>query len=158
VVNSSDALLYPLADALCMELHEVGDRIRGMHTHAIKVGPWSLDTDTIVISDITTGSTASVFVKIVGDLWLYLVTYLDPTKPLTAYVINGGVVGLKVKDCTTIGSISVERTLQKLKAGVVTAYQFDEASKVWTENASALDLLKSAENALVIVPGSESVQ
>jgi hypothetical protein len=144
MINTPDNLLYPLADALNIELREVNDRIRGFTATKLTAGPWRIDADLIVVSDVLTVDCASVFVKIVGNLWLYAVSRTGA--PLIMYVIDNVKLGLHVKDITSFGGKSVDDTLYKLGKrvpGLVTAYEFDDNTKTWIEDASIVADIKS---------------
>ena len=145
MIHTPDNLLYPIADTLSIELHEVGDCIRGMSVTKLAAGPWRIDADLIVVSDVLTVDTASFFAKIVGNLWLYLVS--STGQPLVAYVIDNSKLGLHVKDIRSFGGKSVGDTLSKLnkrKPGLVTAYRFDDDTKTWTEDARFIADIKPA--------------
>jgi hypothetical protein len=126
-----DMQFYSLADAMGINLHEMPDgRVRGFETRKIKIGPWAIEADVSVIGDIKRPAELSFFVKVLGNVWLYMV---DDPQGLRAVVFDGSAVKMHVKDCATFGGKSVKDTLTKLKPGIVTTYGFDQVTHKWVE-------------------------
>jgi hypothetical protein len=168
MMTAPDTILYPVADAMGMLLHEMDDgKIRGADNRKVKLGPWSFQADVSVVSDIVTPTTASFFVKIVGHLWLYVVSRANVQ--LAIYVVDGSLAKLHVKDCTSYGGKSVTQTLEKLAYSVITAYQFNEETKLWEEDANHLahlspqkpgdmDVMPKSKSAPLALPGPSAIQ
>lgn len=136
-LKTSDSLLYPIADALYIDLFDMGDKYRGFKELDLKVGPWVIKADVSLVSDRLSDNTATFFAKIVGSLWLYLVS--KGSMGLSAYVLDGEVLKLHVKDIGSFGKVTVTDALNKLRKGLITAYAFNEETKEWEERVDLLD-------------------
>lgn len=129
---AAEYMLYDVADALFMEIHDMGDRFRGFDTRKVRIGPWSIDANISLVSDVVEMNVCSFFVKVMGNLWLYLVKDIH-CEGLKAYVLDGGVLKLHVKNIATYGGVSVADTLKKLEKGLITQYGFNEQLRRWEE-------------------------
>jgi hypothetical protein len=145
-----DTQFYDIADALGINLHEMPDgRVRGFESRKITIGPWKLDADVSVVGDIKKPKEVSFFVKVMGNLWLYMV---NEGLGLTAVVFDGSAVKMHVKDCATFGGKSVKDTLTKLKPGLVTAYKYEYAKHCWTEDIGYMVKCTGTENPVLALP------
>ena len=60
-----DALIYPLADALNLALHEMKDgRVRGSGTRMLSTGGWTFEAEIMVVSDVVEEHRAGYFVRL----------------------------------------------------------------------------------------------
>ncbi len=145
--NSPDVLLYGVADALDITLHEMPDgRVRGCDIRKVLAGPWKFDAEVVVVSDILKHNQSSFFIKVVGNLWLYMMSFSD--KPLMAAVVDGSIVKLHVKDCTGFGGKSIANTLTKLKPGLITAYSYNP-NGTWYEDSVRLVQLSADKGSVL---------
>lgn len=126
-----DPVLYPVADCLGMNLQDMGDRWRAFATRTINVGPWEFDADVSVVGDCQDMTSASFFVKIVGGLWLYIVS--EYQKPLVIYAVDGGMLKLFVKDAAGYGGKSTSATLKKIRHAITAAYILEEPDGAWKD-------------------------
>jgi hypothetical protein len=152
---SGDDLLYPVVDALEMTLHEMEGKFRGFETRRLQIGPWHVDADVSIVSDRLSDTTATFFVKVVGNLWLYLVS--KKKLPLVIYVLDGSALKLHVKDVSTMGKLPVTDALKKLKNGLITAYVFNEKTKTYDEDPSYLDYKYTDQDTIRALPAPTAV-
>lgn len=148
-------VLYPIADALDIDLHEMPDgRIRGCDLRKVMAGPWKFDAEVVVVSDVLTVKQCGFFIKVVGNLWLYMISFAD--QHLMACVVDGSIVKLHVKDCGAFGGKSVADTLVKLKPGLITAYSYnpnDAKGGSWYEDAVRLVQLSAPKDSILALVG-----
>lgn len=123
-----EALLFSIADALGLPLHLMGDHYRGIETRDVHIGLWKITTETCICSDILEKDVASVFARIHGRVWLYLVATKDT---LRAFVFDSSIAGIRVKDQSTFGGVSVEDTLSKLATATKATLYFNKTSRTW---------------------------
>jgi hypothetical protein len=146
---SPDTLLYDVVDALHIDLFEVGDRWRGFDTRKLEAGPWKIDANITVVGHLHRADLVTFFVKVVGGLWLYVVS--QAREPLLMCVLDGPVLKLKVDEVAGFPETSLKGTMEKLSKGLVTAFEFQPTSNKREEiNAEPRDLDESqpAKNAV----------
>jgi hypothetical protein len=130
-----ETMFYGIADCLGIGLHEMPDgRVRGMESKKIKIGPWTVDADVIITGDIKKPTEVSFFVKVLGNLWLYMI---EDKNGLRTVVFDASIVKMHVKDCAGFGGKSIADTLKKLKPGTVTIYRYVHAAHKWVENEAS---------------------
>jgi hypothetical protein len=145
--NIPDVMLYPVADALGVELHEMPDgRVRGCDLRKVLAGPWRIDAEVVVVSDVLTPTQCGFFVKVMGNLWLYAIS--SSCQPLMVCVVDGSIVKLHVKDCTGFGGKSIANTLTKLKPGLITAYSYNP-NGTWYEDSVRLVQLSAKQGSVL---------
>ena len=122
------ALLFSIADALGLPLHLMGEHYRGIETRDVHIGPWKITTETCVCSDILEKDIASMFARIHGRVWLYIVSTKDT---LRAFVFDSSIAGIRVKDQSTYGGVSVEATLAQLTPAIKATLYYNKTSRTW---------------------------
>lgn len=140
----NEAMIYPVADALNIELHEMPDgKVRGADARLFSICGVVLDGELMVVSDVLIDmNVGGYFVKLLRNLWLYVVVEYQgsSTARLTAYSFDADVVGLKMKDVASFGGASVSATLLKLKPAIAQCFRFEASGKTWTKlNVPDLD-------------------
>jgi hypothetical protein len=129
---SPDILLFPVTDALQMELHLMDNKFRGCAVRDLEIGLWRVKTEISVCSDELSQDTASFFVRVTAGLWLYMISRKSNLQIL---VFDGGSLGLKVKDMAGFGTGKVNSTIGKLptvKAGFTLSLEGDTTRNMWS--------------------------
>lgn len=137
-----DTLIYPVADTLALNLHEVGgDKVRGAGTRTLSVGGFKFDAELVVVSDLMETHQSSYFAKLYANLWAYFVVKEVAEEVQTWMMFfNSKVVGIHVKDLSQFGGISIEDTILKLKPAIKAVYEFDAKLAVWKKVTNVFDL------------------
>jgi hypothetical protein len=143
----SEILLFPVADALQVALHLIGDGYKAGAPRKTKIGQWEISMDMKVKSDVLSDFAASFFVRVRKNLWLYVVSYGFGTK-LKCVVFDASVAkiqnGFMETPCTQ-GDLSV--TLKRLSAIGGQVFNYDDGTAKW-EPSDLDDLLPAGKGAL----------
>lgn len=149
--GATDTLLYDVVDALNLDLFEC-DRWRGFEKRKLNVGPWAFESNVTAVGHIDRPDLATFFVKVVGSLWLYVVSQKD--QPLLILTLDGPTVKLKIEDITAFGAHTLKDTMTKLAPGITVAFEFTANNK-WEDvnvNFSDLDQQQPTQNAVAALP------
>lgn len=129
----SDALLYPISDALNISLyHHAGRKqMRGGITRNIAIGPWTLSFPLAVDTDVDDEKYTSVFLKIRKSLWGYIIS--GPNKQLFWLMFDGKSAGIKTGHSHEFMSGDLRLTLTRLKAHAKCLFQYDHLKDQWND-------------------------
>jgi hypothetical protein len=130
--KASESALYMLADTLGIPLYLMGENYRGIETRDVHLGLWKITTETCVCSDIVESDTVTMLARIHGRVWLYFIATQDG---ICAYVFDGMVAGLRVKDQSTFGGVSVEDSLSKILPAVKAKFIYNETARAWAKES-----------------------
>jgi hypothetical protein len=133
--------LFPVADATGFTLRVgVDGAVRQSDKKKYKIGPWEFERVAYLESDYVTQTSAAVFVKLLGSLWLYVETVAGKDGgrgPVQITVINGQKIGLTLNSVSQFAKGSHGATTKAISPGAVKVLQFDYAKKEWVNNAQA---------------------
>lgn len=103
--------LYSLADAMGCSLYQsakYADEWLGCKPRQVQVGPWSLSLSNSGWTDQVDNEGCSVFLKIKGDLWAYLISEKGK---LQLVLFDGKALGLTRDNAATWGARNIQQTL-----------------------------------------------
>lgn len=128
MAKANESLLYGVADLLQVPLHPVGDGYKSNETRKTKLGPWDYEMNIQVKSDVLTEDVASFWVRLIGDLWMYVVSQRSTTKgsPTVRFIPFSASAaklnkGMLATSCT--GGV-LKESLAKVKAAGGVPYQY----------------------------------
>ena len=151
---TQDIPLCFAADIVGMQLHLVDDRFRASGIRHVKIGPWKIDFEVVVCSDIMVPEGISLFCRLNKELWMYM--WVDANAQ-NIVVFDGVLAGLKPANVKEFGNKSVGDTLLKLKKFTRAHFIFDAITGKWEENV-AFDLDKAgavtSPKNVVVVPSA----
>jgi hypothetical protein len=148
-----------------MDLFEVEDhKWRGFETRKLNIGLWKMDANVTVTSHIVKPTLATFFVKVIGSLWLYMVS--QQGQPPLVCVIDGPVAKLRIDELPNFGAPTLEEALNKLAKGMVMAYEFrnnkwEQVDADFKQSLGDLDAQSakssSAENVVPALPAPKAL-
>jgi len=134
-MSSPDSLICYVADTLGLPLNLVDNRWRGAATKNLKLGPWKINAEVVVCSDVLSPTVATFVVRVKGGIWLYLTS---SQKGMLMYVFDGSKLGLRAQDVATVGTGKAEDFIKRIRPVTVSAYLYE--GKTWRAvNVSDLD-------------------
>ncbi len=124
ITDVRQPLLFAVADLLQVPLHAVGEGYKNTVNRKFKIGPWDFEVTLLIKSDVLTKDLASFWVRVWGDLWMYVVSYNDG-KALKIMTFSGAAAklekGMMVTSCVN-GNLA--ESLKRLKAAGAIGYTF----------------------------------
>lgn len=132
-----DVLLYPLADALQMQLDYTASGITGLANRVINLGPWRLDVQLRAQSCVITDKQVGIQVYVRKNLFLYMVCD-NEGKRLRAILFDGIAAGLRHRQ-DSLGS-DKDRVAKALKQAAKLHLMYDPVSEKWSKT-DAFDLV-----------------
>lgn len=139
----SEALLFPVADSLQVNLHLVGDGFKAHQPIKTNLLGFDITCDMKVKSDVLTPTHASFFIQVRKHLWLYVVSYAVGKK-LKAMIFDSSVAKIDSGFMSTAcGQGNLSTSITRLKASQALMYEFDQLKNEWNSCADFDDVLKA---------------
>lgn len=130
-----DALLYPVADALQMQLEYTSTGVTGFATRQLEVGPFRLGMSIRANSCVLTAKQVTFQVHVRHNLHFYLVS--EPNR-LRLIMFDGIAAGMRNRT-DSLGT-DPERIAKALKGAAKVYLLYHQASEKWSET-DAFDLV-----------------
>lgn len=124
--NFNEALLFPLADAVQMPLYLLEGKFRAHKEQSLKIGPWTLKSESVGRTDELGATRATLVVRIRKSLWAYFICDQQGQR-LRCVMFDGDRAGLKSKDVDAFCTGKMEQTFGRMSpAAVVAGFEFKD--------------------------------
>lgn len=106
--------MFPVADALQLRLYDDGSgRLVAHQSKKIRLGPWEMMFDLMVLSDKISHTESGTLVKIRKKVWAYLF-YRMKDRTLHMVLFDGAAAGAKTGNIAGFSTGDIEATLAKI--------------------------------------------
>lgn len=124
--NFNEALLFPMSDAMQVPLYLINGVFRANKEQSFSVGPWNLKARCVGRSDELGSNRASLLIHLRRHLWIYVMCDQQGNR-LRSLLVDGDKVGLRGDDdADTFCTGDTKKTMNRLGAGIVAAFDFQE--------------------------------